>query len=133
SVGQQDHPFPGPLGPPLHGAIVFNSTFGAGGGVLANDTDVESDLLLSATLVSGPAHGTLTWVGDGTFTYTPTANFHGTDTFTYRTGDAQAQSNVATVTITVNPVNDPPTANNDTLTVAEDSGATVVNVLANDT
>src|SRR5262249_44114272 len=45
--------------PALVGWVMFNTTFGAGGGVLANDTDVEGDLLLGATLVSGPAHGTL--------------------------------------------------------------------------
>src|SRR5262249_58216726 len=49
------------------------------------------------------------------------------------TGDAQPQSTVARVPTTITRANAPPTANNDTLTVAEDSGATVVNVLANDT
>ena len=58
---------------------MFNSTFGAGGGVLANDTDVEGDLLLGATLVDGPANGDPDFNGDGTFTYTPNPNFHGTD------------------------------------------------------
>src|SRR5262249_15582273 len=69
--------------PALVGWVMLNTTFGAGGGVLANDTDTEGDLLLSATLVSGPAHGTLSFRGDGTFTYTPNPNFHGTHTFTY--------------------------------------------------
>jgi VCBS repeat-containing protein len=125
----------GPLGPPLHGAIVFNSTFGAAGGVLANDTDAESDLLLGATLVTGPAHGTLSFNGDGTFAYTPAANFHGTDSFTYRTADAQSQSNVATVTITVNPVNDAPTAADEAFATDEDTPLTLAapGVLGNDT
>ncbi len=96
--------------PALLGWVIFNSTFGAGGGVLANDTDVEGDLLLGATLVSGPSNGTLAFKGDGTFSYTPNPNFHGTDTFTYRANDGRADSAVTTVTITVTPVNDPPAA-----------------------
>ena len=53
-------------------------------------------------MVSGPAHGTLTLNADGSFTYTPAANFNGTDSFTYRANDGSADCNVATVTITVN-------------------------------
>jgi VCBS repeat-containing protein len=121
--------------PALVGWIMLNTTFGAGGGVLANDTDVDGDLLLSATLVSGPAHGTLSFRGDGTFTYTPNPNFNGTDSFTYRTSDGRLDSNVATVTITVNPVNDPPVAANDSYSTAEDTPLTVAapGVLGNDT
>jgi VCBS repeat-containing protein len=118
--------------PALFGWIMFNSTFGAGGGVLANDTDVENDLLLGATLVAGPANGTLAWRGDGTFSYIPNPNFHGTDSFTYRTNDGRADSNVATVTITVNAVNDPPVADDDDASTDEDTGVTIA-VLSNDT
>src|SRR5262249_10203045 len=82
--------------------------------------DVESDLLLGASLVSGPSHGTLSFKGDGTFTYTPDANFNGTDSFTYRTNDGRADSNVATVTINVTPVNDAPVASPGSFTTAED-------------
>jgi VCBS repeat-containing protein len=134
SFVQQGLHFDGTLDPPLHGVIAFNSTFGAGGGVLANDTDVESDLLPFAALVSGPAHGALFWNGDGTFTYTPDAGFHGTDSFTYRTGDGQADSNVATVTLTVTPVNDVPVAADDSYTTTEDTPFTIAapGILAND-
>ena len=97
------------LDPPVHGQIRYNTTIGAGGGVLANDTDVEGDLLL-ASLVTGPSHGSLTFHSDGTFTYVPDPNFNGTDTFTYRANDGTDNSNLATVTINVTPVNDPPTA-----------------------
>jgi len=81
-------------------------------GVLANDTDVDNDLL-TATLVNGPAHGTLVLAEDGSFVYTPEANFNGTDSFTYKATDGTLESNLATVTITVNPVNDWPVANDD--------------------
>jgi VCBS repeat-containing protein len=76
-------------------------------GVLANDTDADGDRL-SASLVAGPSHGTLTLNPSGSFAYTPAANYSGTDTFTYRAGDGQATSNTATVSLTVTPVNDAP-------------------------
>jgi uncharacterized delta-60 repeat protein len=111
--------------PALVGWSMFNTTFGAGGGVLANDTDVEGDLLLGATLVTGPTNGTLAFRGDGTFDYTPNPNFNGTDTFTYRTNDGRADSNVATVTITVRSVNDAPTATELALGTPEDTPVAV--------
>jgi VCBS repeat-containing protein len=80
----------------------------AGPGVLGNDTDPDGNAL-TAALVSGPAHGALTLNTDGSFTYTPAANYNGPDTFTYRANDGSANSNVATVSITVTAVNDAPT------------------------
>jgi VCBS repeat-containing protein len=73
-------------------------------GVLANDTDVEG-ASLQAILVSNPTHGDVTLNTNGSFIYTPDANYQGTDTFTYRAreGEAGLQSNVATVTITIDP------------------------------
>ena len=79
----------------------------SGSSVLANDSDVDGDSL-TAVLVSGPAHGTLTLNANGTFTYTPTADFDGSDTFTYKANDGQSDSNGATVSLTVNAVNDAP-------------------------
>jgi VCBS repeat-containing protein len=76
-------------------------------GVLTNDSDPENDPL-TAVLDTGPSNGTLTLNGDGSFGYTPDANFNGTDSFTYHASDGTADSNVATVTITVNS-NAPPT------------------------
>src|SRR5205823_715162 len=103
-------------------------------GVLANDSDVDGDVL-SAVLVSNPTHGTLTLNGDGSFTYMPALNYNGVDSFTYKASDGQAQSGVATVTITVTPVNDAPVAaNDDSYTTPEDTQLTVSapGVLAND-
>ncbi len=96
---------------------------GVGNGVLSNDTDPEDDAL-SAQLVSGPTHGTLNLNANGSFMYTPAANFNGSDTFTYEADDGTTSSPPATVTITVSAVNDPPSGTLDTatLSVAEDSG-----------
>jgi VCBS repeat-containing protein len=99
-------------------------------GVLVNDYDVDSPML-TAVKVADPAHGGFTLNADGSFTYTPDPGFHGTDSFTYKANDSQTTSNVATVTITVLAVNDPPVANDDTATAAEDTPVTIT-VLAND-
>jgi VCBS repeat-containing protein len=103
-------------------------------GVLANDTDAEGDSLV-AILVTGPAHGTFTSNADGSFSYSPDANYNGTDSFTYKANDGSADSNVATVTITVGGSNDPPVANDDRFSTNEDTALTVgaAGVLANDT
>ncbi len=102
-------------------------TVAADQGVLANDSDPENDSL-TAALVSGPTNASsFTLNADGSFTYTPDANFSGTDTFTYKANDGSADSNTATVTIEVLSVNDPPvllTGSVNNLTVSEDSGLT---------
>jgi VCBS repeat-containing protein len=77
------------------------------GSVSGNDSDVDGDTL-TASLVSGPSHGTLVLNPNGSFSYTPAANYNGPDSFTYRQNDGQADSNVATVSLTVVPVNDAP-------------------------
>jgi VCBS repeat-containing protein len=102
-------------------------------GVLDNDSDVDGDTL-SAVLDTGPANGTLTLTADGSFTYTPNANFDGSDSFSYHASDGIGDSNSATVTITVNPINDAPVATVDTNSTDEDTLLTVAapGVLGND-
>src|SRR5207248_651102 len=68
-------------------------------GVLGNDTDVDS-ATLTAILVSGPAHGTLTLNSNGSFGYTPAANYNGSDSFSYKANDGELDSNAVTVAIT---------------------------------
>jgi VCBS repeat-containing protein len=105
-------------------------------GVLLNDTDPDDGDLLSAIPADNPTNGTLALNSDGSFTYTPNADFSGIDSFTYFANDVTSNSNlVATVTITVNPVNDLPTANDDAYTTDEDTPLTVADpgVLENDT
>ncbi len=89
--------------------------------MLDNDTDADADPL-TAVLVDDATNGTLSLNTDGSFTYAPDANYFGTDTFTYVANDGTENSNEATVTITVNPVNDPPISDagpDQTVTVGE--------------
>lgn len=69
-------------------------------GVLGNDSDVEGDAF-TASVDTGPANGTLSLAPEGGFTYTPDTAWYGTDMFTYRANDGAADSDVATVTISV--------------------------------
>ncbi len=102
-------------------------------GVLANDSDVDGDSL-SSIVVTGPSHGSLTFNANGSFSYTPAANYYGLDSFTYKANDGSLDSNVATVSITVTAVNDAPVAVADAYTTAEDTTLTVAapGVLGND-
>ncbi|MEX2032309.1 MAG: cadherin-like domain-containing protein [Dehalococcoidia bacterium] len=97
---------------------------------LANDTDPEGNTL-SVAAVGVAAHGTATINGDGTLKYTPAANYHGTDSFTYAVTDGALVSS-ATVTMTVTPVNDAPVATDDTYDVTKNTPK-AMDVRANDT
>ncbi|MHB8057001.1 MAG: Ig-like domain-containing protein [Desulfuromonadaceae bacterium] len=83
-----------------YGTAVNNVLNQAAPGVLANDSDPEG-ATLTAQLVSGTSHGTLTLNSNGSFAYTPLANYVGSDSFTYRASDGTNTGNIATVTVTV--------------------------------
>jgi large repetitive protein len=76
-------------------------------GVLANDVDPDG-LSLTASLISDAVHGELFLLSDGSFTYQPDANFYGDDMFSYQAFDGELSGEETIVTITVEPVNDPP-------------------------
>lgn len=78
-------------------------------GVLDNDSDTENDPL-TAVLDTDVSNGTLALNSDGSFDYTPDSDFNGTDSFTYKANDGNADSGVVTVTIDVDDVNDAPVA-----------------------
>ncbi len=79
-------------------------------GVLGNDDPVDGDSL-TASLVSGPSNAaSFTLNTDGSFSYSPTANYNGPDSFVYRASDGNGGSDTATVNLTVDPVNDAPYA-----------------------
>lgn len=91
--------------------------------VLSNDTDLDGDTIDQAVINTGPSHGSLLMNTDGTFTYTPNANFNGTDSFTYFARDSahdETGTVAGTVTLTVNAVNDAPTVTNVNLNTDED-------------
>ena len=77
-------------------------------GLLGDDADIDGDTL-TAVLISDVGHGTLTLHANGSFTYTPAANYFGADSFTYKASDGTLQSTTATVSLTVTSVNDLPT------------------------
>lgn len=89
----------------------------------ANDTDPDGDMQPStATVSSGPAHGTVTNLGTGTVVYTPALNFNGVDSFTYTVKDLPGGVSLATtVSVTVTPVNDPPAAGGLNIIMFEDN------------
>ena len=100
--------------------------------VLENDADLDGDRLRVQS-VSPAGHGTAEVARDGTnITYTPDANYHGPDRFTYVVADAGGLADTATVEVTVTPVNDAPEAADDQATTREDE-AVEIPVLDNDT
>jgi len=82
--------------------------------VLANDRDIDGDALTIAS-VSSPAHGTATILGDE-IRYTPDSGYAGSDSFTYTVSDGHGGTDTATVSVTINPVNHPPVAYDDSYT-----------------
>ena len=80
--------------------------------LLATDSDADP---LTYTIVNWPVHGTLTRTAEGVYDYVPADNFFGIDSFDFQAADGDEDSNVATVTITVQAVNDAPSRNQQSL------------------
>jgi len=80
---------------------------------------------------SSPTNGTLLFNSDGSFVYTPLPDFNGTDSFTFHVNDGYADSNVATVTVTVDPVNDAPSADDQSVITGE-GGLIVIDLTGSD-
>jgi VCBS repeat-containing protein len=104
-----------------------------GAGLLANDSDPDGDPLVIVA-ISQPSNGVLTDHGDGTFTYAPTADYNGADSFTYDVFDGRGGYATATVNVNVDPVNDAPVAVDDSIDAFEDTPLviSVASLLAND-
>ena len=102
--------------------------------VTANDIDPENDAL-TATLVSDVSNGVLAFQSNGTFIYTPAADYFGADSFSYMLTDGEDPSNTVTVSLNVNAVNDAPTTVADTYFGLSDAELIIdpgQGVLAND-
>jgi uncharacterized protein (TIGR03437 family) len=82
------------------------------------------NLPLTFTILQPPQHGTLTGTPPNV-TYNPLANFNGTDSFTFRVNDGALDSAPATVSLTINPVNDAPTVQSQAIAISEDSPANI--------
>ncbi|MDQ2042392.1 Ig-like domain-containing protein [Pseudoalteromonas sp. 20-92] len=103
--------------------------------VLGNDSDVDIGDSLNAssvTIVTNPANGSVSVLATGAIVYTPQANFFGDDSFTYTVEDSNAAvSNIATVTMSVAPVNDKPIAVAQSQSLDED-GSILLTLVATD-
>ncbi len=97
--------------------------------VLTNDSDPDTDPLTIDSVTQG-THGTVAINGSAVI-YTPDDNFNGPDSFTYTISDGRGGTDVASVSVSVAPVNDAPVAVNDTATTPQDTPV-VVSVLLND-
>jgi hypothetical protein len=98
-------------------------------GIALTASDSGNDTL-TFSIESYPSNGLLSGTPPD-LTYTPNPNWNGTNTFTYKANDGVTDSNIATVTITVNPINDPPVCSADTATTNEDNSVTIA-VTSND-
>ena len=87
-------------------------------------TDPEGDAV-TYSIVTDASNGT-TSVSDNTVTYTPSADFNGTDSFTFNANDGNLTGNTSTVTITINAVNDAPTAGDQSDTFNEDDTSRII-------
>ncbi|UOG93249.1 MAG: Ig-like domain-containing protein [Candidatus Thiothrix sulfatifontis] len=104
-----------------------------GSTVLTNDSDIDGDTVtINTTPVTDPTNGSVLINPNGSYIYTPDQDFHGTDSFEYEVSDGKGGTDTATVTITVNPVNDNPVAVNDSATTAEDVVLHGSTILIND-
>ncbi|MBB1442409.1 Ig-like domain-containing protein [Pseudoalteromonas sp. SG43-3] len=103
-------------------------------GLLINDFNIEAgDLSVNTTAINATQNGELTLNADGSFTYQPDLGFIGVDSFTYSISNEQGLTATAQVTLSESGVNTFPEANDDQYTLDEDSSASLLDVLANDT
>ncbi len=104
--------------------------------LFASGTDVEDGINLTYAADSDPPHGSVSCTPSGDCTYSPDLDFFGTDTFVVRGTDqgtgGPAQSSTATFTVTVNPINDAPVPDNDTVNVPEDAVNFAIDLNATD-
>lgn len=100
--------------------------------IMLTGSDIDGDAL-SFVVVAGPAEGSLSGTAPN-LTYTPDADFHGSDSFSFKVNDGTADSAVVVMSITVDPVNDAPVASNDNYTLDQDAtlAVTAPGLLAND-
>jgi hypothetical protein len=92
-------------------------------GITLTASDVDGDGL-TFSIVTNPSHGNLTGTPPSV-TYNPDANYNGSDSFTFKANDGTVDSNVATVSIDISAVNDPPVANAQSVSATEDTAKSI--------
>ena len=112
-----------PNTPPTAGDQSATTDEDATVGITLTATDPENDPL-TYSIVSGPSNGALTGTVPSV-TYTPDVNYNGGDSFTFKANDGKADSNIAIVLITVNPVNDPPVADDQSVETTQDTAVSI--------
>ena len=105
--------------PPVADAQTVTTDEDTAQAITLTATDTESDPL-TYSIVDGPTNGVLSGAAPN-LTYTPNANYNGSDSFTFKANDGYQDSNIATVSITINPIEDAPVANDQTVTTDEDT------------
>ena len=110
-------------------AVAFDDNVATAEDTAATIAPLANDLIGGSTsavinVVTSPTHGSLTQNADGTFRYVPNANFNGTDSFSYAVTTDGQSSNVATVNLTVNAVNDAPVVPSSAIQIYEDGSLT---------
>ncbi|HWV65643.1 Ig-like domain-containing protein, partial [Chitinophaga sp.] len=117
----------------VNDSIAVTEDIAATGNVRSNDSDRETPTdSLMVSLLTGPVHGTVVLNNDGSFTYTPNANYSGADSLIYKLCDPDNLCDTAKAIFTIAAANDAPVAVPDSISVTEDTPATG-NVLTNDT
>ena len=109
--------------PPVANAQAMTTAEDTAKAITLTGSDVEGNPL-TYSVVTNPAHGTLCGTAPN-LTYTPAANYNGSDSFTFKVYDGTVDSAAATVSITVSTVNDPPVANAQAMTTAEDTAKAI--------
>src|SRR5581483_10664756 len=94
--------------------------------LLSNDSDVDGDTISVIGTVTPPSHGSVSYDAVNEYwVYTPDPDYTGPDSFTYKITDAHSAYDTATVSLTVNPVNDNPDAVNDIFTTRRNTSLTI--------
>jgi large repetitive protein len=118
-------------------SLVENSTLSvsiSANHLLSNDSDIDGDTLtVNTTPVTNVSNGSLTLNSNGSFSYTPSLDFNGVDSFSYQISDGNGETATATVSLTITvPLNELPVAVADSFTLNEDVSLNGTSVLAND-
>ena len=113
--------------------VVSNSSYSLNEETVFTGTLSGSDLeqsTLTYIVDTLPTSGTISLNGTGGFSYTPNLNYYGSDSFTFHANDGLVNSNIGTISLTVNSVNDIPVAYSSGYAIAGNSFASSGNIFS---